>query len=427
MAKQKIPVEDMDVFTYYKEPIFKDAAGKPDEVELLSVEEQKVAVAFPITSVGIIASFVDPLSSSGDLDEASSRFRADEKLSSIPIESEAGGVIGLVSRAALLLRPKSALDALRSASIEKYLDRDTAILDADENVEKALSSLLERHSSSIFNDFLIYRHNRFFGTGSFLALTKQVALIRGMDLQGARSIQEFLLSRNKIDSEKLAVETYFRMAHEVGGDFIQTLELKKSLYMVASFDVCGKNIAASLATSLLSSFFATLKTGGLLAGHSPASLVEALNKVILDQTPEELFIAGALVFFDTEKRELTIFNCGYSPIYVFFSAPDGRNKCRIYSSSLCPLGLEPFAKVEGNGQTMPFFTNLKVFMNSDGLTDLKNESGERYDDEKLKHFLFSRVDLGPRELIAELDGEVSAFMGKALQPDDITALAAQLR
>jgi len=426
MAKQKNPVEDMDVFPYFREPIFKDTAGKPDAVELLSVEEQAVAVAFPITSVGIIASFVDPLSSSGDLDEASARFRADEKLSSIPIESD-GGVIGLVSRTALMLRPKSALDALRSGSIGKYLDHDTAILDADENVEKALSSLLERQSSAIFNDFLIYRHNRFFGTGSFLALTKQVALIRGMDLQSARSIQEFLLSRNTIESEEIAVETYFRMAHEVGGDFLQTLELRKGLYMVASFDVCGKNIAASLATSLVSSFFATLKTGGLLARHDPASLVEALNKVILDQTPEELFIAGALVFFDTERRELTIFNCGYSPIYVLFSAPDGRSKCRIYSSSLCPLGLEPFGKSEGNGQSMPFFPDLKIFMNSDGLTDLKNESGERYDDEKLKHFLFSRFDRKPSELIADLDKEIAAFMGKALQPDDITALAAQLR
>ena len=426
MAKQKIPVEDMDVFPHFKEPLFKGTAGEPDAVELLAVEEKAVAVAFPITSVGIIASFVDPVSSSGDLDEASARFRGDEKLSSIPIESD-GGVIGLVSRASVMLRPKSALDALRSTSIEKYMDRDTAILDADENVEKALSSLLERQGSTIFNDFLIYRRNKFFGTGSFLGLTKQVALIRSMDLQSARSIQEFLLSRNKIESEEIAVETYFRMAHEVGGDFIEALELRKGVYMLASFDVCGKNIAASLATSLLSSFFATLKTGSLLARYSPSSLVEALNTVILDQTPEELFIAGALVFFDMEKRELTIFNCGYSPVYVFFGAPDGRSKCRIYSSSLCPLGLEPFGKPAGNGQTMPFFPGLKVFMNSDGLTDLKNENGERYDDEKLKRFLFSRFDLGPRELIAELDKGITAFMGKALQPDDITALAAQLR
>ncbi len=99
MSRNKAAVDDVEVFPYYKEPIFKD------EAEESSCETSKMALSFPITCVGAITSFVEPISAMSDLDVAERRFRDDPELGSIPVESEAG-VIGLVTRESALHRGK---------------------------------------------------------------------------------------------------------------------------------------------------------------------------------------------------------------------------------------------------------------------------------------------------------------------------------
>jgi phosphoserine phosphatase RsbU/P len=195
--------------------------------------------------------------------------------------------------------------------------------------------------------------------------------------------------------------------------------------MLSCFDVCGKGTAAALITSILSAFFSTLKASGSLASSTPPSILSTLNAVVMDQTPEEIFIAGVLVFVDRERREVTFYNCGYSPLYVFFTDEEsGKTKGKIINPDLWPLGINEFA--DPRGSTFPIYKNLKVFMHSDGLTDAFNERGERYGEENLRKFLYPRCMKKGKALVAELDAEIKAFIASAPQPDDITVLVAEI-
>jgi serine phosphatase RsbU (regulator of sigma subunit) len=197
------------------------------------------------------------------------------------------------------------------------------------------------------------------------------------------------------------------------------------LFRSSCFDVCGKGTAAALLTSTLSSFFSTLKVCGSLGSSSPGIIVSTLNKVVMDQTPEEVFIAGAFLFVDAAKREATFFNCGFPPLYAFFNDPEsGKAKGKIIHPDLWPLGINEFSEPRGN--TFPIHPGFRVFMHSDGLTDARNGRGELYGEERLRKFLFPRCMKKAAEISRELAAEVEDFVGQAPKADDITVLVAEL-
>jgi hypothetical protein len=380
-----------------------------------------LADSFSILNVGHITQFIEPINCNLRLSETLEYIASKPELSSLPIEGDRG-VIGIV-QTKNILKKKAGL--MSDPPIEKFLEAATVSVDASENCEKVMELLLKGDLERLYDDFMIYENGRFFGVGSFVDLSRNIAAIRAVDLEKAKLMQAFLMGRNTIKNSGIAVGRYVQMAHEVGGDYLQCMDISDTLSMVASFDVSGKGTAAALLTSTLSSFFSTLKAEGSLAAQSPRSIVNMLNKVVMDQTPEEIFVAGAFAFVDRGKGEVTFYNCGYSPVFAFFTDDEtGKTKGKIIKSDLWPLGINEFEGLQGN--SFPIHKNFRVFMYSDGLTDARNGRGEQYGEESLKKFLFPRCMKKGQAILDELDKEIKDFVGSAPRADDITVLVAEI-
>ncbi len=395
-----------------------------DEIrDFVAARLEKILDSFSILNVGHITKFEEPINRKLGITEALAAFAARPGSSSLPVEGE-HGVIGLIERKELA-KKRTTLMAVTDPPVDRFLDGTAFSIDASENCEKAMSLVLGRGPEKLYDDFMIFENGRFFGIGTFADLSRNIAEIRNVDLDKARKMQEFLMTRNSIKSAGIRAENYVRMAHEVGGDYLQCMDINDGLSLLSCFDVCGKGTAAALLTSILSSFFATLKIGGSLHALSPLSILNALNAVVMDQTPEEIFIAGAMVFIDRAHGEATFFNCGMPPLYAFYSDEEsGKTKGKIVNPGLWPLGINEFA--EPRGSAFPISKNFRLFMHSDGLTEARNERGERYGEEKLRKFLYPRCMKRAEAILADLDQELSGFVASAPQADDITVLVAEI-
>ena len=378
--------------------------------------------SFSILNVGHITRFPEPIASNIGITEALETFAARENENSLPVEGDMG-VIGIVHKKDLI-KKKTALMSVTNPPLERFLETKTFSVSATENCEKVMSLILERDPERLYDDFMIYQHGRYFGIGTFADLSRNIADIRNIDLGKAKKMQEFLMDRNSIAAPGIQAERYVRMAHELGGDYLQCMDVNDKLSMLACFDVCGKGTAASLLTSILSAFFSTLKVSGALPSYPPPQILTILNQMIMDQTPEEIFIAGVLAFVDREKREATFYNCGYSPVYAFYTESDGKTKGKIVNPDLWPLGINAFENPRGN--TFPIGKNFRLFMHSDGLTDAQNERGERYGEDGLRKFLYPKCMRKASALVSDLDKEIVEFIGAAPQADDITVLVAEI-
>jgi serine phosphatase RsbU (regulator of sigma subunit) len=382
---------------------------------------KQLSESYSVLSIGHITRFVDPINFQIRASEALAHFESNDGVESLPIEGDSG-VIGLVHKADIL-RKKPGL--MSDPIIETYMDKTSFAVDATENCEKAMVKILERPRERLYDDFMIYERGRYFGVGTFADLTRNIAGIRNADLEKARGMQEYLMGRNKVSAPGIAIERFVGMAHQIGGDYVQCMDLGESLSMLACFDVCGKGTAAALLTSILSSYFSTLKVCGNLSSATPASIVSTLNKVVMDQTPEEIFVAGEFLFVDRAKREAVFFNCGSPPLYVFFTEPEsGKAKGKIIHPDLWPLGINDFDEPAGN--RLPLAPNFRVFMYSDGLTDARNQRGELYGDERLRKFLYPRYLKKASDIGRDLKTEMDEWIGDAPKADDITVLIAEI-
>ena len=391
--------------------------------DFVSAKLENLQDSFSILNVGHITKFVEPLNRSLRLSDALRAFVAFGDATSLPVDGDFG-VIGIVQKKDLL-KKKSALVTMTDPSVERFIDKSSFSIDASENCEKVMALILKRDLDKLYDDFMIYHGGKFFGIGTFAELSRNIARIRGIDLERAKIMQDFLMAKNSIERPGIVAERYVRMAHEIGGDYLQCMDISDRLSMLSCFDVCGKGAAAALLTTTLSAFFSTMKTCGTLSSFSPPAILKALNSVVIDQTPDEIFIAGILVFVDREKREVTLYNCGYSPLYIFYTDDtDGKTKGKIVNADLMPLGINEFS--DPRGRSFPILRNFRVFMHSDGLTDACNEKGERYGEERLRKFLYPRCMKKPGHLVRDLDAEIRAFAGSAPLVDDITVLAAEI-
>jgi sigma-B regulation protein RsbU (phosphoserine phosphatase) len=99
-----------------------------------------------------------------------------------------------------------------------------------------------------------------------------------------------------------------------------------------------------------------------------------------------VFVAAVLFFLDFETKTVDIYNCGYSPVFIFAPQEDRKVSCRISRPSLPPLGIEDTLE-NHSPVSVPMESGLRFVAFSDGLTDMTNPWGERYGEERCQEFL----------------------------------------
>ncbi len=218
--------------------------------DFVAARLKSLSESHSILTIGHITRFMEPVNGTLGLADALQVLSSREDITSLPVEGDRG-VAGLIHKRDLLKKKT----AFTNPPVEKLLDQSGFHLEAEETCEKAMEKILARDPERLFDDFMIYRRGRYFGIGTFVDLSRNLAEIRNADLDRARTMQEFLMTRHSADRPGLAVRTYVRMAHEVGGDNLQCMELNDTLSLLSSYDVCGKGTAAALLTSMVSSFF----------------------------------------------------------------------------------------------------------------------------------------------------------------------------
>jgi sigma-B regulation protein RsbU (phosphoserine phosphatase) len=68
----------------------------------------------------------------------------------------------------------------------------------------------------------------------------------------------------------------------------------------------------------------------------------------------------------------------------------------------------------------------KVYVFSDGMTDLMDPSGRRFGEEALREFLSRTYKYTAAEFLTQLEEQIKTWQKEAPQADDITALTIQL-
>ncbi len=237
----------------------------------------------------------------------------------------------------------------------------------------------------------------------FILLLRRVLLSlhaqrqQALDIKQAAEVQQVILPEAHFTFPGLAIETEYRPAREVGGDFFQLIPhpTDGSLLIVAG-DVTGKGLQAGMLVALLVG--ATRSTAEL--NPDPLFILEALNRRLLGRRSAQ---ATAIALRIAPDGHATLANAGHIPPYLNGTALD-------MEGSL-PLGM-----IDGAEFSVMHFQlapHDKLVLISDGILEATDPKGNLFGFDRVAELLRNATPVKALADAAQLFG----------QEDDISLVA----
>ena len=212
------------------------------------------------------------------------------------------------------------------------------------------------------------------------------------------------------------IASHYDPAREVGGDFFDVFPLRgrgsRAAFVIA--DVTGKGIAAAL----LMAFARPLIRAAIDNTHDPVAALDRTNMILVEERRSTLFITALCAILDLRSGELRVANAGHEPPLVV--PGDGRPTHWLTGSG--PL-LGAFASLDLVECVTRLDPGDLVLLYTDGVTDMRGASGERFGDDRLVAAVEAARGGSAQASVDAVVEALRAFQGVEPAADDVTILA----
>ena len=238
------------------------------------------------------------------------------------------------------------------------------------------------------------------------------------ELKIASQIQKSFLPVGPPEHKGLKVATFFQPAKAVGGDLYAFIQIGADKVGVMVGDVSGKGTPAAL-------FMAKTAAEFKFSSHNrpdPAEVVAKLNDSIASESTGGLFVTLTYAIFDLVAKKLTFANAGHLPIIV--CRADGRAELLSADGGM-PIGVMadmPYLNIEvplASGECYAFY--------SDGISEARNKKKDEFGEEALQKSMHTHHKLEIQKILERTVADVTQFIGKAEQHDDMTLIVVQIQ
>lgn len=241
------------------------------------------------------------------------------------------------------------------------------------------------------------------------------------DLRAAADIQKALLPPARLDTEGLAVATFFQPSIQVGGDIFNVVRVSDREVAAYVVDVSGHGVASALLTVSVTQRLSG--PSGLVRGDGGLSPAAVLRQLDADYPFERFgkYFSAAVVILDPVTGRFRYSSAGHPAPFVVRSR--GGVDTLPAGGPVIGMGFD-LAFDEEEGQIDP---GDRLVLYTDGVTDDESAAGERFGPAALQAFFAERpgepiedVCAGLRETLAERRGDV-------LPSDDLALIAIERR
>ncbi len=244
---------------------------------------------------------------------------------------------------------------------------------------------------------------------------------------GFRIQQMLLLTQPPTDVPGVQVAALTIPSQRIDGDFYDFFRHENECLDVIVADVMGKGIpAALLAGATKSNFLEALchlmalsRDGGL---PEPKAIVTLAHADMVRQLIDlESFVTLCYARLDLKRRVLDLVDCGHTGMMVVRSKT---GVCEMVHGNNLPLGIregEIFDQI-----AVPFDAGDLFLFYSDGITDMRNGSGELFGLDRLAECVRTSHTLAPDALVDTVHKAAVAFAGSDRLTDDLTCVAVRV-
>lgn len=385
-------------------------------------EKPNLQEEFAYRQIGSITIQVDPVDASSSLEFVMDMFKNNPDYVALPIEKN-GVMVGILDRAHVEKMTESAWTRFWQKDLDAYIQAPFLTLRADDYIEKNIPKVTELNTEKGARFFAVFYRKSFFGIVGLREMLTRVTELRSRDMDKARAVQQNLLASDSTCKIKdFSVITWNQMANEVGGDFYKHYQIPNTnQHIIGCFDVSGKNVAASLSTMAIGSFFTALKYFYLRCQFGEETTV-LMDNYIENLTPTDMFITAALCYVDMDSKTVLIQNCGHTIIYVYQPGEDNKVTVKSLNPNLPPMGMGIIGGEKQTSYKIPITSGLRIVLYTDGLTDMVTSDGIRYEDERTRNLITSIYGKSKTDTLDMYTKAIDSWIQDAMLPDDISIM-----
>lgn len=238
------------------------------------------------------------------------------------------------------------------------------------------------------------------------------------ELQEAHDMQMGLLPRDPVRERGFEVVGRCLPANHVGGDYFTYFWLgdDRRILGFGAADVSGKAMQGAVRAMQLSG----MVHYEVRAAQTPIDVLRNLNVVLQEQFDAASFVTCCLGMLDLETGEIVLANAGHP--YPYRVSVDG--DLQMIELMSVPLGMTLPPEVDTEPKEARVFLDFgdMLVLYSDGVTDMQNEAGDFYEEERLEALLKEHAGASADVLIDTVIDNLVRFRASAAQTDDVTLL-----
>lgn len=232
------------------------------------------------------------------------------------------------------------------------------------------------------------------------------------ELVVASKVQQALLPRRFPTIEGLVIEVLNIPSQIVGGDLYDAFRIDEYRQGIAIGDGSGKGASGAI---LMAVAYAGFKS--LFNEIRPvATVIALLNNLLTEVTTAAYYVTFCFGILDREKNVFVYCNAGHNPPFAL------RKDRSVEYLDKGGIVLGFVANQQYTQTPLPVNSGDYLCFYTDGVTELKNETGEEFGEERLVAMLRSNYGEPPRQMKFLILEELKKFSGASEFQDDVTLL-----
>jgi serine phosphatase RsbU (regulator of sigma subunit) len=233
------------------------------------------------------------------------------------------------------------------------------------------------------------------------------------DLACARDIQRSLLPQAFPNIAGYSIDGRSQTCYEVGGDYLDIIELTSGQLMIVVADVAGKGLASALVGSSFRSALRAIANSGM----SLVEIATHMNVLHYNEGEESRrrYVTSIFIRLDPATHTLEVVNAGHNPGFLL----NGSDLPEMIEATGTPVGMLPFSTYRAEKYVLSDRAKLLIY--TDGMTEVFQGNEEFGQDRLLEAFRTSRAVDAPSTL-KSIWQALDAFSNQESQTDDMTAL-----
>lgn len=228
----------------------------------------------------------------------------------------------------------------------------------------------------------------------------------------ARRIQQSLLPEAPPEIPGWDIAGLSRPADATGGDFFDYLDVRNDRFSVAVGDVSGHGLGPAILAASAHSYLHALTS--TLSDQQEIML--ALNRLLIADTPDDLFITMMYVSFDLIANQLLFDGSGHPPLLIFDA--NGNLKHELASAEP-PLGWFDDLKFAPTPPTQIESGDLLVIL-TDGILEAMDVNHKAFGQDCVVDVVRKHIQDSAKTIASEIFAAAREFSSHASPKDDMT-------